>query len=224
METELVESERDVLRRCVRLPVTHVLEAGCGRRASRADTLSSPELGIRKVVGVDLDVEAGSANEGLDDFLAADLCARLPLDDGTFDLVYASFVLEHLEQPRAAFAEWRRLVGEDGAVLVVTPNMANPLMWLAGRLPQRLRVMLKRLGPGVDARDVFPAPYRANSVSALGKLAAAAGLRVHEVHYVATLHRYAGGHRALKRALLAFERLLPVSRRSTLVALMRPIR
>lgn len=66
--------------------------------------------------------------------------------------------MEHLEKPEHAFREWRRVVRDDGAVLVVTPNMANPLMRLGAGLPQWLRVQLKRLGPGVAARDVFSRP------------------------------------------------------------------
>ena len=222
MESSLVETERDLLRRCVQRPAARVLEAGCGRRSSRADSLALPELGVEKVVGVDLDVEAGRANPGLDEFMAADLCSRLPFEDGAFDLVYASFVVEHMEDPEAAFREWRRLV-RGGAVLVATPNIANPLMRLATAVPERVRVALKRLGPGVEARDVFPALYRANTITALRQAVAGAGLALAEVHYVATLHRYAGDHRALKRLLLAFESLLPATRRSTLVALLRPL-
>jgi SAM-dependent methyltransferase len=222
MESSLVETERDLLRRCIRRPATRVLEAGCGRRSSRADSLALPELGVEEVVGVDLDVEAGRANPGLDEFVAADLCSRLPFGDEAFDLVYASFVVEHMDDPQAAFREWRRLV-RDGAVLVSTPNMANPLMRLAAVVPERARIALKRLGPGVEARDVFPARYRANTVTTLRQAAAGAGFALAEVHYVATLHRYAGNHRALKRLLLALERLLLEQRRSTLVALLRPL-
>ena len=222
METALVETERDVLRRWVRRPLARVLEAGCGRRVSRADSLAGPELGMGTVVGVDLDVDAGRANRGLDHFIAADLCGRLPLDDATFDLVYASFVVEHLDDPEAAFREWRRLLRDDGVALVVTPNMANPPMRAAAALPQRARVALKRLGPGIDPHDVFPATYKANTVEALQRLAARSGFAVSELHHVATLHRYAGRHRAPKAVLLALERLLPANRRSTLVVLLRP--
>jgi SAM-dependent methyltransferase len=222
MESSLVETERDVLRRCIQRPAIRVLEAGCGRRSSRADSLALPELSVEAVVGVDLDEEAGRANPGLDEFVAADLCSRLPFDDGAFDLVYASFVVEHMDEPEAAFREWRRVL-RDGAVLVVTPNMANPVMRAADAVPQRARITMKRLGPGVQARDVFPAPYRANTVTALRQIAGRTGFALAEVRYVATLHRYAGGRRALKRLLLAFERLLPTSRRSTLVALLRSV-
>jgi SAM-dependent methyltransferase len=200
-----------------------VLEAGCGRRSSRADSLALPELGIETVVGVDLDTEAGSRNPGLDAFVAADLCSPLPFEDGAFDLVYASFVVEHLNDPEAAFREWRRVLS-DGAVLVVTPNIANPVMRLGAELPQRAREMLKRFGPGVEPRDVFPATYRANTAPALRRIVARAGFAVPELHHVATLHRYAGGHSVARALLLGIERLLPVYRRSTLVALLRPVR
>jgi ubiquinone/menaquinone biosynthesis C-methylase UbiE len=142
---------------------------------------------------------------------------------GSFDLVYASFVVEHLEAPEAAFREWRRLVSDDGAVLVVTPNMANPLMRMSARLPQPARVALKRIGPGVDPRDVFPSPYRANTAAALRRLAAACSFAVRELRYVATLHRYAGDRRPVRAALLALERALPAERRSTLVAMLNPL-
>jgi SAM-dependent methyltransferase len=222
METALVETERDVLRRCLRRPLDRVLEAGCGRRVSRADSLAAPGLGVGTVVGVDLDLDAGRANPGLDQFIAADLCGRLPLADATFDLVYASFVVEHLDDPEAAFREWHRLLRDDGVALVVTPNMANPLMRAAAALPQRARVALKRFGPGVAPHDVFPAPYRANTVVALQRLATRSGFALSELRYVATLHRYAGEHRAPKAVLLALERLLPAGKRSTLIALLRP--
>ena len=222
VETSLVKCERDVLRHSLQRPAGRVLEAGCGRRDSRADTLAMPELEVRTVVGVDLDADAGRSNDGLDDFVVADLCGSLPFPARTFDLIYASFVVEHLEKPEHAFREWRRIVRDDGVVLVVTPNMANPFMRLAATLPQGLRVQLKRLGPGVAARDVFPSPYRANTVRALRGVAAASDLAVHAVNYVATLHRYAGERRLLRAVLLRAEAALPAERRSTLVVSLRP--
>jgi SAM-dependent methyltransferase len=223
VETSLVECERKLLRRCLSRPAQRVLEAGCGRRDSRADSLAIPELGIRTVVGVDMDVDAGLANRGLDEFFAADLCASLPFPAETFDLVYACFVVEHLEEPASAFREWRRVVRGDGAVLVVTPNLANPLMRLAARLPHGARLLLKRLGPGVDPRDVFPTPYRANTASQIRLIAAASAFAVCELHHVATLHRYAGDRRLMRGLLLASEAVLPAERRSTLVVLLRPV-
>jgi SAM-dependent methyltransferase len=218
--TSLVAAEAELLRG-VDSPRTRVLEAGCGRRNSRADSLAGLTDEIELLVGVDLDERAGGENPALDRFVVADLCGRTPFEDSSFDLVYASFVVEHLSDPRAALREWRRLLRPGGSLLVTTPNISNPLIRLATVLPQRLRIGLKRIGPGVEERDVFPALYRANRPVELDRTAREAGLVPVAVRQVATLHRYAGKRRWLRRLLLLVERPLPPSRRSTIVALYR---
>jgi SAM-dependent methyltransferase len=216
-----VDVERDVLRRGLATAPERVLEAGCGRRDSVADSLAPYRGSIREVVGVDVDEAAARDNPALDRVVAADLCSPLPFDEGAFDLVYASFVVEHLADPPAAFVEWRRILRPGGTVLVVTPNIANPLMRVAGMLPHRWKVALKRAGPGVAERDVTPTVYAANTPTRLAALAARSGLVPVELRCVATLHRYAGRRAWLRGAFAAAERPLPAGRRSTIVALFR---
>jgi SAM-dependent methyltransferase len=52
--------------------------------------------------------------------LLADLL-RLPLKDGTIDLVYCSHVLEHVDDDRAALREMRRVISPTGAALLQVP-------------------------------------------------------------------------------------------------------
>ena len=191
-----------------------MLEAGSGRTTRLARFRDR----IDRLVGVDLDEVGGRMNESLDEFAVADLCGALPFSDGAFDLVYANFVVEHLERPPAAFAEWHRVLRPGGSVVVVTSNRSNPLMAAARALPQGLRTAIKGRGPGAAARDVFPTRYRANTPAALTSQLGQAGFRPVQVVPVATLHRYAGERRAAAAALRAFERGLPPRLRSTIVA------
>jgi len=210
--TSHTEVEADLLRRALD-PGATVLEAGCGRTTRLARFRGR----IDRLVGVDLDESGGRMNASLDEFAVADLCGTLPFPDATFDLVYSNFVVEHLERPPAAFAEWHRVLRPGGSVVVVTSNRSNPLMAAARVLPQGLRAAIKGRGPGAAARDVFPARYRANTPEALTSRLGRAGFSPVHVVPVATLHRYAGERRAVAAALRTFERGLPPRLRSTIV-------
>ena len=87
-----------------------VLDAGCGRTTR----LWEYQARIDVLVGVDVDMPAGRENSSLDRFEVCDLCTSLPFPDGSFDLVYANFVVEHLTVPQRAFAEWRRVLAPGG--------------------------------------------------------------------------------------------------------------
>lgn len=194
-----------------------VLDAGCGRTTRLCEFTAR----IEELVGVDVDVPAGLENPALDRFEVCDLCSDLPFADGSFDLVYANFVVEHLAAPERAFAEWRRVLAPGGALLLLTSNRANPAIRLAQAVPQRMRVRVKHGLAGVAERDVYPAVYRANTMRRLDRMLGIAGFVRVDVHGVATLHRYAGCHQALAALLRAGERVLPAARRSTIVAAYR---
>jgi SAM-dependent methyltransferase len=192
-----------------------VLEAGCGRTTR----LVAVRDRIGELVGMDVDVAAGEENDALDRFVEGDLCKPLPFDDASFDLVYANFVVEHLDRPSAAFAEWHRVLRPDGHLLLVTSNRASPVLRAAELLPQSTRVVIKQRGAGAREDDVFPAVYRANTPRQLREQLEAAGFAPVSVLPVATLDRYAGGRRAPAAILRAGEHALPPWRRSTIVGL-----
>jgi SAM-dependent methyltransferase len=212
-EASHTEVEERFLARALR-PGALVLDAGCGRTTRLADHRDR----IAELVGVDLDAAAGAENTALDRFVAADLGDRLPFEDASFDLVYANFVVEHLDDPATALTEWRRVLRPDGALVLLTSNRANPVLAAASLVPRGLRVALKRTGAGVAENDVIPTRYRANTPGRLAALLGRAGFAPIEVGYVATLHRYAERKPALAGILLALERLLPPRLRSTIVA------
>ena len=212
METSHTDVETRLLERALP-PAATVLEAGCGRTTR----LGAFRERIAELVGVDV-AAAGAQNAALDRFVAADLCAPLPFADASFDLVYSNFVVEHLQRPAAAFAQWRRVLKDDGSLVLLTSNIANPLVRGARHLPRRAVVGLKRAGAGAAEDDVIPTVYRANTPSRLDGLLRCAGFVPVEVHVVATLHRYAGERRWGGAVLDACERALPERRRATIVA------
>ena len=54
-----------------------------------------------------------------------DLNNPIPVPDNSFDIIIASEVIEHLENPRATFREFYRLLRSDGALIVTTPNQES---------------------------------------------------------------------------------------------------
>lgn len=216
METDHTLVERRLLDEALK-PGTTALDAGCGRTTRLRDYRDR----IVRLVGLDADEEAGRANPYLDEFVPADLDDSLPFSDDTFDLVYANFVVEHLARPERAFSEWRRILRPGGALVLLTSNRASPLMAAADRLPQRLRLSIKRRGAGAIERDVYPTRYLANTPSRLNGVARQAGFQPVEVALVGTLHRYGARVPGVALMLMAIERLLPTERRSTIVAAYR---
>ncbi|MBI3694910.1 MAG: methyltransferase domain-containing protein [Acidobacteria bacterium] len=99
-----------------------VLDAGCGLGYGAARLVPC----ARRVVALEIDSQAVEtarrqyACEGLD-FLRGD-CRELPFPDGSFDLVVAFEVIEHLEQWERLLAESRRVLAPWGELVVSTPN------------------------------------------------------------------------------------------------------
>jgi SAM-dependent methyltransferase len=127
---------------------TRILDVGCGSLGLRA---LEPSLDITGVDLVDRPTYPGP-------FVRADATHRLPFEDGAFDLVYSSSVVEHLAPPdRARFAEEVRRVGRGW--WVQTPAFSFPvephaLLPFAHWLPVGLRRRYWRLGVAGDWEEI----------------------------------------------------------------------
>lgn len=145
------------------------LDVGCGRGTQGEDPVKiRRRLRIlrgrcSRVIGLDVDAAAAD-NRFVDAFVLMDDPRRWPVDSGSADLVLADFVLEHVEDPEAFFAEAARVLRSGGHLCLRTVNVRSYL-GLASRLvpTSRHRSVLRRTHPGRLPEDVFPTVYRCNS-------------------------------------------------------------
>ena len=153
-----------------------VLDIGAGRGSQLLDeqapyraALGRVQGKVARLVGVDVDA-AVLENPYLDAAEVIDGKGRLPFDDAAFDLVYADWVLEHIEDPDVFTAEVTRVLKPGGWFCARTPNRFGITGIGTNLLPNRLHVaVLDKLQPDRAARDVFPTVYRINTMARLAR-------------------------------------------------------
>lgn len=96
-----------------------VLDVGCGTGAM----LSELKAAGFKVFGLDGSPEALKfcRKRGLKDLKRTDFEKRLPYTDGSFDTVLCLDVLEHIEHDSGLLAEMRRVLGQNGKLILTVP-------------------------------------------------------------------------------------------------------
>jgi ubiquinone/menaquinone biosynthesis C-methylase UbiE len=106
----------------------------------------------------------------------------LPFVGGSFDLVTANMVLEHLARPDLVFAEVARVLAPGGRFVFVTPHLGHPaVLAMSVLVSPRWRSWIARRADGRKSEHIFQTFYRANTVRRIRALAAAAGLGVHRL-------------------------------------------
>jgi len=124
-----------------------ILDVGCG---TGANLLMLAEYGDAEGVDISEDALAFCRERGLDK-VRLGAGEQLPYDDGTFDLVTALDVVEHMDDDLAGLREMRRVLRPGGRVLLFVPTF----MFLWGlqddvsnhrrryRLPELRRVLVQ---------------------------------------------------------------------------------
>ena len=108
----------------------------------------------------------------------------LPFATGTFDLVSANMVVEHLQRPESSLREIARILKPSGILVFHTVNLRSPFIAMQALAPDWLKRPLIRLLDTRKEEDVFKAYYRLNTSSSIAKCAGAAGFRVVEIKTV----------------------------------------
>jgi len=143
----------DLFRRYVGGPGRDVLDLGC-----RDGALTQAYAGGNQIVGVDADREALAEAQKLGiETRWADLDHALPFDHGTFDVVVAGELLEHLRDPRRVVAEVLRVLRPGGTFVASVPNayrLKNRLRFLLGQKPEDDPTHLQMFAPN-DIRELL---------------------------------------------------------------------
>jgi 2-polyprenyl-3-methyl-5-hydroxy-6-metoxy-1,4-benzoquinol methylase len=109
--------------------------------------------------------------------MAVDANQPLPFEDQSFDLIWCSEVIEHLQEPAAVIGEFRRLLRPGGEMIITTPNSyALIFRFLAcfGLTPQRLQradhlhffnyTQVRHLFPDADIYGYFPYAFLKHTI------------------------------------------------------------
>ena len=156
---------------------TRWLDLGCGHQILpwRMD-LDEKSIVERCALAVGADLDAGSLknHESIRDRVLAK-GEELPFPAGTFDLVTANMVVEHVHDPSGILKEIHRVLRPGGHFLFITPNRNSPYIRVAERTPERVKKTMVRIFERRAEADVFPTKYRMNTAADVRRFAAASG-------------------------------------------------
>jgi SAM-dependent methyltransferase len=139
---ELTVIQKAVLERLssLNLPTgAHILDAPCGGLAALTLALSAQGF---SVIGADMDPEA-AARLG-NSFAQVNLDAPLPWEENTFDAIFSTEGVEHLENHFSFLRELCRVLKPGGVLVLTTPNITA------------LRSRVRFFGSGFFGRDGRP--------------------------------------------------------------------
>jgi SAM-dependent methyltransferase len=190
-------------------PEHRVLNLGAGPETRHPTRILKGE--VAEIVGADIDPVV-LENRELDSAVLIEN-GRVPLDGGTFDLIFSDFVLEHVEKPEEFLGEVMRLLKPGGSYLFRTPNLWHYVAIVSRFTPQWFheKVANKARRMADDAHEPWPTFYRMNTRPRLRALAAAAGFGEPELRMVECEPSYLMFNSLAFRAGMAYERTVNAS-------------
>ncbi|MCC7145240.1 MAG: class I SAM-dependent methyltransferase [Phycisphaeraceae bacterium] len=200
-----------------------VLDVGCGR-GKRMDDPCAYRRALqdfrgqnRRVVGIDVDTEA-QTNPYITEFHLISDVRRWPVADASVNLVYADYVLEHVNDPALFFAEANRVLKPGGYLCFRTPNAYSYIAIISRCTPNRYHARVLSVAYQKKAgRDVFPTVYKCNTRRAMRRFLRQQGWTC-AVYTVESEPNYLRFSPLLYRLGAVVHRLLPPVFRSTLLA------
>jgi SAM-dependent methyltransferase len=193
------------LRQFARYDFT-VLNIGAGPTAERK--VKSLKGEVNRVIGVDID-KAVLENEDFDQSIVIGKNI-LPFGDGYFDLAWADYVMEHVDDPMGFLKEVNRVLKPGASFFFRTPNKYHYVS-LIGRITphwfhERVANRARRLAS--EAHEPYPTYYRLNSRKEITDLARSAGFKFVEMKFVEAEPSYLVFHPIAFRIGVVYERFV----------------
>ena len=126
-----LELRARLLRNEIR-PGDRVLDLGCG---AGAFTQIAADAGAGVAIGIEVAqaaIDRAKAEHPVLEFKLAPIDGPLPLQDASFDLVWASEVIEHVADTAIWLSEVRRVIAPGGRLLLTTPAHGRLRLLLGG--------------------------------------------------------------------------------------------
>lgn len=176
---------RDVLLRHLKAS-PRWLDIGCGHQfLPDWAWIPNKELlrSLPRIVGTDVNQEGLKQHVFLKERVQSD-ASCLPFRSGSFDLVTANMVMEHVPDPEKVLNEVRRVLAPTGVFLCHTPNRSSPLVAVASRIPQGQKNQLIGFFEDRSEDEIYPTVYRFNTLEAITSIGARAGFLVESCEFV----------------------------------------
>ncbi len=169
-------------------PSARWLDVGCGHNIFGSWMGAEEQKMVsraRAVVGIDLDLDSVRKHATIRDRLLCKL-ENLPFEAGTFDLVTANMVVEHVEDPVGALNAIHRVLAPSGIFVFHTSNRRNPLIRIAARVPQDLKNRIIKFFENRASEDVYPTWYRFNLTEQIRAAAIDAKFEIVRLDHIST--------------------------------------
>lgn len=195
----------DWLRKHTRNDFT-VLNIGAGPTADRK--VKSLKGEVNRVIGVDID-KVVLKNEDLDSSVVVEK-NELPFGDDYFDLAWADYVMEHVEDPILLLKEVNRVLKPGASFFFRTPNKYHYVSLIGRVTPHWFHeVVANRVrGLGSDAHEPYPTYYRLNSRKEISDCSRSAGFKHVEMKFVEAEPSYLVFNPVAFRIGIAYERFV----------------
>ena len=192
-----------------------VVDLGAGRGAWYFEDTAQYHRSLReirgkvsKVIGLDV-ADAVMSNPSTDENVVIQN-GRLPLSDGSVDVIVADYVLEHSAEPAAIEREVFRVLRPGGLFCARTPHVLHYVS-TGGRLfggVGRANV-LKNVQPNRKDVDVFATRYRCNTLRQINRVWDSRRWTDYSYLYTAEPSYYFGS-RLIYQALRVLHKVLPL--------------